>query len=77
MFGRGWNSDEAADFLLEPYPWSQAQSWYNQVTTEGGYYSYCLSPFTLGTPDITQWLNGGYPNYGCYVSAAVDYFTVQ
>ncbi|TKC93057.1 hypothetical protein [Polyangium fumosum] len=77
MFGRGWNSSQASEFMLEPYPWGQRDAWLNRVKTQGGYYELCLSPFTLGTAHITQWLNGGYPNYGCYVSGDVDYFVVN
>ena len=48
-----------------------------KVKANGNYYVLCQSPFTLGTPHITQWLCGPAPNYGCYVSADVDYFTVN
>jgi hypothetical protein len=77
LFGRGWNGSQASQFLIEPYPWSQAQSWLDQVKANGNYYVLCQSPFTLGTPHITQWLCGPAPNYGCYVSADVDYFIVN
>ena len=77
LFARGWDATQAANFLIEAYPWSKAQYWLDQVKSAGNYYVLCQSPFTLGSQSIIGWYCGPAPNYGCYGSAAVDFFTVK
>lgn len=79
IFDRSYH--DGANFVQTAYQWKDAEKFFNGASKGQGYrfYEMCLSPFNVGSKldGIGQWLNGGNPNYGCYVSGKVDFYVVK